>query len=146
MKKKRSLALRMVIIIAGLSIFCGCSPSSLEDFHCEGESRCKALIEELQKIHNREQLTRAQPILKKYFEDLVTLMIRAREFQENHSDESETTALVSENTVSALLEKELRRIYAMEGGRESIETAQQEALVRLDAFERACARKRQAIR
>ena len=122
-----------------------CSPSSLEDFHYEGKVRCRALIEELQTIHNREDLTRALPRLKKHFNELVDLMIDAREFQEKHSDE-EAMPDFAENSISSLLEQELRRIYAIDGGREIIESAQHEALVRLDAFERACIKKRQSIR
>jgi hypothetical protein len=130
-------------LIALMFLLSGCSPSSLEDFHYEGESRCRALIEELQTIRDRDQLARSTPVLKKYFEDLVTLMIHAREFQENHPDE--IMPLIADNSVSNQLEEELRRMYALEGGREIIEKAQQEALVRLDAFERACAKRRQAL-
>ena len=138
MERKKILAAGVLL----MDLLCGCSPSSLEDFHYEGESRCKALVHDLQKIQNREELTRAIPKLKKTFEELVTLMIHAREFQENHPADNE---VAFENTFSSLLEEELRRIYAMEGGREIIEHAQQEALVRLDAFEKACTKKRQAL-
>lgn len=88
-------------------------------------------------------MIRAVPQLKKHFEELVDLMILARDFQENHPDE--VMPLLAENTISNLLEQELRRIYMIEGGREIIENAQQEALVRLDAFERACIKKRQSM-
>lgn len=132
-----------VIALGGL--FSGCSPNSLEDFHCEGEARCRVLVKELQKIRSREQLASSAPMLKKHFEDLVLLMIQAREYQETHCEE-DSAALVSENEVSTVLEEELRRIYAIEGGREVIERAQQEALVRLDAFERSWLRKKQTIR
>jgi hypothetical protein len=127
------------------SLLCtaGCSPGSIEDFHWEGESQCRALVDELQAIHDRDELLRAVPKIKKSFEDLVALMIRAREFQEEHPDES--LPLISENSFSNKLQQELRRIYTLEGGREIMEGAQQEALVRLDAFERACAKKRQAL-
>jgi hypothetical protein len=135
----------IVFFFCALSMLTSCSPSSLEDFHYEGQSRCRALIADLQKIHNREQMSRAAPVLKKHFEDLVTLMIHAREFQEEHPDEAAPVILFSESTVSALLEEELRRIYAMEGGREMVERAQHEALVRLDAFERASAKRKEAI-
>lgn len=121
----------------------GCSPSSLEDFHYEGESRCRALIKELHNIHDRDELARVAPVLKKHFEELVALMIHAREFQESHPDEP--LPALSEGGTSSLLEEELRRIYALEGGREIVEGAQHEALVRLDAFERARAKKRQVL-
>ena len=137
--------LRRVVIFIALTGLLSCSPSSLEDFHYEGEARCRSLAKELQKIENREQLIRFVPVLKRHFEELVTLMIHAREFQEEHSDE-EPGILASEKVASHLLEDELRRVYEIEGGREIIERAQQEALVRLDAFERIFAKKRQAVR
>ena len=140
---KFQLFKRFRYTLFAISLLYGCSPSSLEDFHYEGESRCRALIEDLQKIHSREELMRATPVIKNHFEELVTLMIHAREFQENHPDENTPPAF--ENTVSSLLEEELRRIYALEGGREIIERTQQEALVRLDAFEKVSAKKRQVI-
>lgn len=133
----------LVLSLFLLGMLSGCSPSSLEDYRLEGEARCRTLLEELQKIHNREQLVKAAPHLKKYFNNLVTLMIHAREFQETHPDE--TPGLSTESNASSELEEELRRIYAIEGAREIIERAQQEALVRLDAFERARSKRRQAI-
>jgi hypothetical protein len=135
---------RVLSFFALLLFLQGCSPSSLDDFHYEGESRCRALIKDLQNIRDRDELARATPILKKYFEDLVTLMIHAREFQEDHPDEPLPS--ISESNTSSLLEEELRRMYAMEGGREIVEGAEHEALVRLDAFERARAKKRQLLR
>lgn len=144
--KKRFFSRCASVCILAMSALSSCSPNSLEEFRYEGESRCKELIETLQKIHNRDELVRAEPLLKKKFEDLVNLMIRAREFQENHPDEEPSLPLSSENIRSAQLEEELRRIYALEGGREIIERAQQEALVRLDAAERACTKRRELLR
>ena len=136
--------LRGIGIVIALTGLFSCSPSSLEDFRYEGEARCRSLVKELQKIETREQLIRIAPVLKRHFEELVTLMIHAREFQEEHSDE-EPGILASDKVASRLLEDELRRVYEIEGGREIMERAQQEALVRLDAFERVFAKKRQAI-
>lgn len=125
-----------------LLLLCGCSPNSSEDFHREGRERCRALIHDLGKIENREQLLRAEPQLKKHFESLVSLMIDAREFQQKHGDEIESDSIIQENEVDGRLEEELRRIYAIEGGREVIEKVQHEGLVRLDAYERALVKKR----
>ncbi len=107
----------------------GCSFSSLEDFHHEGESRCRKLINELQQIHTSEELLRAEDVLKKHFESLVDLMIEAKRFQLDHED-AEYAADI-QHLVGNMLKEELRRIYAMEGGRAVIERAQHEALVRL---------------
>lgn len=125
-----------------LLLFCSCSPNSSEDFHREGRQRCRALIQDLRKIENREELLRAEAQLKKHFESLISLMIEAREFQQKHLDEIEGEGVTEGNEVDARLEEELRRVYAIEGGREVIERVQHEGLVRLDAYERALVKKR----
>lgn len=133
--------MRWVLGFFLLSLY-GCSPNSSEEFHREGRQRCRALIQDLSKIENREQLLRAEPQLKKHFESLVSLMIEAREFQHKHLDEIEGDGTIEENEVDIRLEEELRRIYAIEGGREVVERVQHEGLVRLDAYERALVKKR----
>ncbi len=122
-------------------LFCGCTPSSLTDFQHEGESRCREILLVLEQIEDREQLLRSESALKKHFESLITLMIEARKYQQNHLED----ALVESDDRLAIesdLQEELRRIYQIEGGREVMERAQHEALVRLDAFERELARKK----
>lgn len=124
-------------IFSGLLILglCSCSPSSMEDYQREGEALTRVLISDLQKIQTQEQLLKSEPLLKKHFESYVTLMIQAREYQQKHREDvvAETSF---EHAESDALKAELRRIYAIEGGRESVERTQQEALVRLDAYER----------
>ena len=120
----------------------GCSPNSSEDFRHEGEARCRKIVTLLEKVENREQLLRAEPDLKKQFEALTDLMIEARKFQIEHLDDASSEILYEGNLAEAALEEELRRIYALEGGREIIERAQQEALVRLDAYERNISKRR----
>ncbi|MBY0528682.1 MAG: hypothetical protein K2P51_00650 [Rhabdochlamydiaceae bacterium] len=122
-------------ILCLLLLLFGCAPNSLDDFRHEGESRTRALIYDLQQINSREVLMRAEPNLKKHFEKLVDLMIEARQFQLKNPDLE--LLETEERTFSLALKEELRRIYRIEGGREVMERAQQEALVRLDAYERA---------
>jgi hypothetical protein len=128
--------------IGTLLLLYSCSPSSSEEFQREGETRCRMLAADLQKIENREQLLLAETILKKHFERLIDLMIEARQFQQKRFEDISTEIPNEENAAEASLENELRRIYAIEGGREIVERAQQEALVRLDAFERALEKKK----
>ncbi len=137
--------MKLLSLMCLMSLLYACSPSSVEDFQHEGEARSKRLIKELKKIESRDQLLRAEPELKHHFGWLVELMIAAREFQEMHPDE----AILDPNPdaeVSTLLEEELRRIYALEGGREIVERAQQEALERLDAFERLLKKRKENAR
>jgi hypothetical protein len=122
----------------------GCSPNSSKEFQKEGETHCRSLVLELEKIENREQLLSAEQKLKKQFNYLIDLMIEAREFQEKRFEEEISDEPVFEaNSFEEELQKQLRRIYAIEGGREVIERSQQEALVRLDAYERTLAKKRE---
>jgi hypothetical protein len=133
-------------LIGVLFLFCSCSPHSFEEFKREGESRCRLLVVDLQKIENREQLLLAEPTLRNHFEGLIDLMIEVRKFQQKKLEDLTAGVPFEENSDEISLENELRRIYAMEGGREIVERAQQEALVRLDAYERALAKKREQKR
>jgi hypothetical protein len=119
-------------------LFTACSPNSMEDFQYEGEAICRDLTQELKKIQTREELAKAVPKLKGKFEALVDLMIEARQFQE--IAEEEWTPLATESNDALLVE--LKRIYKLEAGRETIEKAQSEALLRLDAFERSLQKNR----
>jgi hypothetical protein len=136
----------MKYVVLALLLLCSCSPNSSEEFQREGQARCRSLVLELQKIENREQLLRLEPVLKNHFESLISLMIEAREFQQKKLDDLSTEIAYEENTVETALEEELRRIYAIEGAREVIEHAQHEALVRLDAYERTLAKKNEQLR
>lgn len=113
----------------------GCSPSSSEDFQREGNALSRRLMKHLNSIETYEELLRAEPLLKKSFEAYVDLIIQAREYQKKHPD-LVTTEGNGDFSVSEQLKEALRQIYALEGGREIVERAQQEALVRLDAYER----------
>ncbi len=129
-----------------LLLLCSCSPNSSTDFQKEGEARCSMLVEELKKISNREQLLQAQEPLKKHFEALIDLMITAIEFQNNHLDDIVLEPAFDEQAAEIVLEEELRRIYTIEGGREVIERAEQEALVRFDSHKRTLAKKNQKVK
>jgi Tfp pilus assembly protein PilP len=134
-KKQGNLWLMKKTVLFGLLllVLVGCSPSSLEDFQHEGESLSRKLIKELAQIHNKSELHQAAPQLQKRFEQIVDLMIAARKYQQTHPDED----LMQDSPVSDALVQELKRIYQIEGGRQVIEKAQREALIRLDAFEKS---------
>ena len=125
---------RCVFFLA-LIMFFGCQPSSLEDFQLEGASHMRFLLEDLREIRHREDLARVEPLLRKRFEEMTDLMIRALEFQQKHPD-MERAYLVENQALSELLQEEMQRVYALEGGKECIEKAQREAMLRLDAKEK----------
>ncbi len=119
-------------IVVFFILFVGCSPNSLEDFKHEGESICRDLTEDLRQIQSREELIKKAPRLKSHFERLVDLMIEAKKFQEIAEEEWIPLSTGASDTLCS----ELKRVYRLEAGRETIEKAQSEALLRLDAFER----------
>jgi len=128
-----------------LLFLCSCSPNSSGEFEKEGAARCRTLALILAKIENREQLLYSESELKKQFESLIDLMIEARQFQQKHPDDTSSAIAFGENSTDLALEEQLRRVYAIEGGREVIERVQHESLVRLDAYERAVAKKREIV-
>jgi hypothetical protein len=78
---------------------------------------------------------KALPKLKKRYEEFTDLMIAAKEYQLNHPEEELLELNMADSDSNEILFSELKRIYAMEGGREMLERAQREALIRLDAAE-----------
>lgn len=100
----------------------GCAPSNLSDLRYEGEAQTKRLASELRQIENKEDLQKAIPKLKKRFNALADLLIEAREFPQEETPPS---------FASEQLFAELARLYEMPGGRELIESAQIEAVLRL---------------
>jgi len=116
-----------------LLLLVGCSPTSKEDFQYEGEAICRQLVEELKKVQSREELIKAAPKLKGRFNELVDLMIEARVYEQQHEEEFDVIPQASETSQQLLTE--LKRVYQLEAGRETIEKAQKEALLKLDAYE-----------
>jgi len=111
-----------------------CSPHSMEDFHHEGDALCRKIAHELKQIETGEELMRAIPKLKTQFNQLVELMIEARRFQYKSEEVFDPISIKTEGSRTLLAE--LKRVYQIETGRELIEKAQKEALLKLDAFER----------
>lgn len=128
------ISVLFLLVIAALAS--GCSPGSLKDFRHEGESACRDIVADLQSIENREDLMRMEPILKKRFEKLVSLIIEARQFQIAYPEEALSVQMPQENDLSDVLKEELERVYSIEGGKEIVERAEREAMLKLDAFEK----------
>ena len=112
-----------------------CQSASLDDFRYEGASQVRLLIEDLKEVESREDLADAAPILKKRFEKIVDLMIQSRAYQQKNPG-LEISFYSSNQALSDSLLEQMKRVYALEGGKECIEKAQREAMLRLDAKEK----------
>lgn len=118
--------------LLALILLCSCSPTSIDDYKKEGESLSWDIVHTLEKIQTREQLVQAAPLLKKKFNLLVDLMIEAKQFSGEFLEDS-----LEPNRANERLLAEFKRIYALEGGKAIIESAQREPLIRLDgAFQK----------
>ncbi len=133
----------MIYLFLPLLFLFGCSPNSLEDYQYQGEALCRTIALDLQKIHTRDELAANLPELKKLFSALINLIIEAKEFQLAHPEQEGIDPAYYEHEYADGLKDELARLCKLEGGRDLIEKAQREALIRLDSFEREI-RKKQA--
>jgi len=111
-----------------LLLLCSCGSKSLRDFDGEAERICKLLTKELQKVETREELLEAEGKLGPLFQQLVDLMLSAESYAKQHLEEAELFS----NAYDEPLLEEMMRVYRIEGGREIVERAQREALIRLD--------------
>ncbi|HSX12164.1 MAG TPA: hypothetical protein VLF61_01595 [Rhabdochlamydiaceae bacterium] len=138
--------MRNPIFFLSFLVLCACSPDSLDDYQKEGQLLCRHLAKELKNIHTREELLKSELSIKKKFDQLVELILEARQYQIKHPDEYATTS-EEQSPFSEELLFELKRLYAhIEGGREIIERAQKEALIRLDGFEKKLEKQKKKLR
>lgn len=117
-------------------LLCSCSSRSLAEFREEGEGVTRSILRELQEIQTRTELVKAAPRLTKLFNELVGVIVSAQEFKSKSGDRIEEDSNTTDRALSEQLRIELNRIYGIEGGREIIEKCEEEALFRLDAFEK----------
>ena len=113
-----------------LTLF-SCSPSSPKDFRVEGETHCKQLISILEKIETREDLLAAETLLKKKFNQIVTLVVTAEKYLEKNPGAKG----IGPNRYNDDLNYELKRIRRISGAKEILERIQKQPLIRLDQSE-----------
>ncbi len=122
---------------------CGaCGTRSQADFQENGQRIASQLTRELQKVHSREELLGVSQKLTKLFDDLVDVMIAARQAQQQQPWEEIPELSRSAEQVNVRLQIELQRVCHLDGGREIIEKCQESGLNRLDAFEKQLAKKK----
>ena len=90
----------------------------------------------MQAIHTREQLLASTSNLQRLFNRLANLMIAAEDFSISHPEQEKGPLRWQNHDLSDQLRVELNRIYRLEGGRQILEKSQENALQRLDAFEK----------
>lgn len=108
-------------------IFLSCSSSN---FFQEGENKSHQLVDLLKKVESREDLLYNADLLERKFQELVDVMIAAHKYAEKHPQANS----LGVNAYSDRLMQEFKRIYSIEGCRESMENIQREPLIRLDAY------------
>jgi len=121
------------LIFVLLFSFAGCASSSWEDFRYEGEAETKKFALELRNIKNKEDLQKSLPKIKNRFNKIGDLLIKVHEFQKKGKlQEQKREEKRESSTASKELFQELARIYEIPGGRELIETCQNESIRKLD--------------
>ena len=125
---------RLPRIFIGLAILLmiSCSTQTPDDFKKESRRHISALICELKKIRNRDDLLLHTSELQFHFNSIADLMIRSKEY---HAQYGETDSDVSEQNdlfINDQLSIELNRVLHMEGGREIILKVQKEAINNLN--------------
>jgi len=105
-------------------LLCGCAQKTADDFLAESEEKCSELVAILEKAESLDDLLKVEDDLKKKFNEIAAIMVKARSFYERNQIGEEAIKPVPS---SGPLLDELRRIYAIKGGRELIERAQADA-------------------
>ncbi|MDE3046001.1 MAG: hypothetical protein KGJ02_05090 [Verrucomicrobiota bacterium] len=115
-------------MVFSLLFLTACGPSSWGDIRAEGEAETRKLAYLLHDINTKDQLQKELPRLKKRFNRMADLTLQVRQLKE--------TSPLPENPepsqASDQLFAELARLYEMPGCRELIESAQIEALQKLE--------------
>jgi hypothetical protein len=104
----------------------GCSTHTFPDLRKLGEVETGRLVAQLEVIETKEELRRALPKLKKRFNKMADLLIQAKELRGKEGVPFQEPSWMSDSLFA-----EMARLYEIPGGRELIETAQKEAVIRL---------------
>ncbi|KAF3363215.1 hypothetical protein PHSC3_000231 [Chlamydiales bacterium STE3] len=98
-----------------------CGPSSLEDYKDLGRRKTQKLLEELQKIQNRDQLLDAEKELLTHYEEIAELMQAVAKFHKQHPKDPLPPLTFQDHELSDKLRLEILRISRFDGGREIID-------------------------
>lgn len=115
-------------------ILCGCSHECPDSFKEESGGTIRAFIEELSTVKTSSDLLKKQKKVRKFYEALADQAIRAKKWAEKHPGSVSCDEHSLDDNLSEILQKELERIYTIEGAQEIMEEAQKESIERLDEF------------
>lgn len=107
----------------------------MEEFRSEGEEITHTLIQELRRIRSRKELINSAGKLQRLFNNMADLMIAANEFRQKNPHTAKDLPSCN-NELNSRLRSELNRIYKIEGCRQIMEKYEEQALHRLDAYEK----------
>ncbi len=122
-----------ILFLLFSAVSCG-NPQTPEDFRAEGLSIVQNLLADLKNIKQDEDFSGYLPKLSVHFEELVSVMIAAHEWMEQHPDVRALPLSREAAELNNALSQELNRLYRLERGRYFIEAAQEKPLQRLDAY------------
>lgn len=115
-------------------VLVSCGTRNQEEFQTEGQKVAQAITRELQQVHTRDDFSEAMPRLKKLHEQLVDVIISAKQYRQMHGWEEVPPLSREAEQVNVRLQVEVARVSRLEGGQEFVERCQESALNRLDAF------------
>ncbi len=116
-------------------VFVSCGPRSLEDYRREGRQSVRSLTKELSRIQSRQDLITEGPKIKKKFNEMVDLIIAARQFYESRLSEEMVPLNEEDREASDKLREEIDRIERIQGAEALLTKYREEALDRLHRFE-----------
>lgn len=111
--------MKLIFLLCLLLVACG--PSSLDDYKELGKVKTRRLIEELQKIQNRDQLMDAEETLMQCYQEIAELMLAIDKFQKTHPNHPIPSMGFQDHELSDKLRFEILRICRFDGGREILD-------------------------
>lgn len=117
------------LIVIALCIM-SCAPSTPKEFNNESKRIQTELLEQFRMVETLDDLIKRGPKIRSLSYELVELIQRADSYYKKTHEEM----MPLELPISEVLKAEMKRIYQFDGGRETVEKYQREALFLLDEY------------
>jgi hypothetical protein len=109
-----------------LLILCGCTPESLEDVRAQGEAETRRLVFIFRSIDSKSDLEKNWLAIQKQYSKIADLVLALRKISDKTASNQEVSPYAEE------LFLELARLYELPGCKELIESAQGEAIRKMN--------------